>query len=91
MPPAPQARTIVCEGKLSIRTTQGTVVPGELPPPVPNLRRRSLDILRNAFASVLPNKDNKEAAPPVTVRGGKEKWVSVHAWLDDAALLHLEG
>ncbi|KAI9099819.1 hypothetical protein DFS34DRAFT_648766 [Phlyctochytrium arcticum] len=84
-------RTIICEGKLSIGAVQGHNF-GELPSP-PKLRRRSLDILRHAFASVLGNgASGKDTVPGKLSRQSKgDKWLTTHAWLDDAALLHIEG
>ncbi|TPX63807.1 hypothetical protein SpCBS45565_g06334 [Spizellomyces sp. 'palustris'] len=91
--PASAARTIVCEGKLSVRVLPSPTARGD--DNVPKLRRRSIDILRNAWASVLTsaggNGRDTVGAGAVRKVARLDKWTSVHAWLDDAALLHIEG
>ncbi|KAI8922545.1 hypothetical protein DFJ77DRAFT_436837 [Powellomyces hirtus] len=109
-PPAP--RTIVCEGKLSVllhatgskgKGKESTSSSGESTSRTDiKLRRRSLTILRSAFASVMaggaptppPPEPAAAAARSASGNAGKvvkEKWYSVQAWLDDAALMHFEG
>ncbi|KAJ3156050.1 hypothetical protein HDU89_005614 [Geranomyces variabilis] len=75
------------------------------------MRRRSLDVLKMAFAGVLGGGGSSSTSGGASTGGGggsamlgatsgtdtqgrslaKDKWRNVRGWLDDAALLHLEG
>ncbi|KAI8827008.1 uncharacterized protein EV422DRAFT_512316 [Fimicolochytrium jonesii] len=97
--PTPVPRTIVCEGKLSVLSPAQVSGPNGSNPRFSGsshnladlkMRRRSLDVLRTAFANMVNGgKESTSSVPNNKV--AKDKWTSVQAWLDDASLLHLEG
>ncbi|KAJ3175791.1 hypothetical protein HDU87_005785 [Geranomyces variabilis] len=116
--PLPQPRTIVCEGKLSVLLNMPGGGGGSASAAAAKedwkMRRRSLDVLKMAFAGVLGGGGGGSGTGASSNGGGgggggtamlgatsgtdtqgrslaKDKWRNVRGWLDDAALLHLEG
>ncbi|KAJ3156049.1 hypothetical protein HDU89_005613 [Geranomyces variabilis] len=99
-------RTIVCEGWVSVSapgnlghlenpattSDNDSAAAARARPSVkrkPSLRRRSLDALRGAVLGVFRGDKDTKAPPSAGV--GEERCRNLKAWLDDAAVLYLDG